>query len=74
MKIFNWLSFFFLALLVHNVPVLSHPHVFVDGGVDFVFEEEYLLSALLITWVYYEFEFLYILSSNGMSVNSQGIS
>ena len=48
LKIFNWLSSFFLALLVDNVPVLSHPHVFVNGGVNFVFEEENLLSAPLV--------------------------
>ena len=72
LKVFNWLSSFFLALLVHPAPVLSHPHVFVDGGVDFVFKEENLLSALLITWIYDEFESLYILSSYGMSVNPEG--
>ena len=55
---------------MHPLPAQSHPHVFVDGGVDFVFDEKNLLSALLITWLYEEFETLYILSSYGMSVDS----
>ena len=72
LKPIGWLSSFCLALLVHPLPLQSHPHVFVDGGVDFVFDEENLLSALLMTWLYDEFESLYILSSYGMSVNSEG--
>jgi ABC-type uncharacterized transport system substrate-binding protein len=46
-----WLSSVWLALLAHPLPAQSHPHVFVDGGVDFVFDEKNLLSALLITWL-----------------------
>ena len=67
-----WLSSVWLALLAHPLPAQSHPHVFVDGGVDFVFDEKNLLSTLLITWLYDEFETLYILSSYGMSVDSDG--
>ena len=37
-----------------------------------MFDGKNLLSALLITWLYDEFETLYILSSYGMSVNSDG--
>ena len=43
-----WLSSCYLALLVHPLPAQSHPHVFVDGGEDFMFDEKNLLSALLI--------------------------
>lgn len=48
---------FFLA-----TQATAHPHVFVDGGVDFVIEQD-RLSALKVTWLYDEFETLYILSS-----------
>ena len=43
-----WLSSVWLAPLVYPLPAQSHPHVFVDGGVDFMFDEKNLLSALLI--------------------------
>ncbi|MBO9409294.1 DUF1007 family protein [Shimia sp. R9_1] len=50
----------------------AHPHVFVDGGVDFVFDAENRLTALNVTWLYDAFETLYILSSYGMSLNAEG--
>ncbi|OUD08387.1 hypothetical protein BVC71_12810 [Marivivens niveibacter] len=52
-------------------PVVAHPHVFVDGGVDFVVENDQL-AALRVTWVYDEFETLYILSSHDLSLNLNG--
>ena len=71
LKPIGWLSSFCLALLMHPLPAQSHPHVFVDGGVDFMFDEKSAICPL-ITWLYDEFESLYILSSYGMSVNSEG--
>ncbi|MEM7524559.1 MAG: DUF1007 family protein [Pseudomonadota bacterium] len=41
----------------------AHPHVFVDGGVDFVIGEGAVLDALAVTWRYDPFQTLYILSS-----------
>jgi len=52
-------------------PAAGHPHVFVDGGVDFVFEDGTLV-ALQVTWLYDDFETLYILSSYNLSLNAQG--
>ncbi|MEO9576137.1 MAG: DUF1007 family protein [Tateyamaria sp.] len=59
-----------LATLFGN-PATGHPHVFVDGGVDFVFENDTLV-ALRVTWLYDDFETLYILSSYNLSLNAQG--
>lgn len=53
-------------------PAKAHPHVFVDGGIDFVFDEQKQLSALRVAWLYDEFETLYMLSSYGMSLNVEG--
>jgi len=61
-----------ICLAVFASAAGAHPHVFVDGGVDFVFSEETMLSALKVTWLYDEFETLYILSSHGMSMNANG--
>lgn len=38
-----------LGFAVPQAP-LAHPHVFVDGGVDFVFDATGKLSALNVTW------------------------
>ncbi len=53
-------------------PALSHPHVFVDGGVDFVFRDGAVLQEVRVTWLYDAFETLYILSSHGLSLDAQG--
>ncbi|MEL7445180.1 MAG: DUF1007 family protein [Pseudomonadota bacterium] len=59
------------SLFVPQVAV-THPHVFVDRGVDFVFEEEGKLSALNVTWKYDPFESLYPLSSLGVVPTEEG--
>lgn len=50
----------------------AHPHVFIDGGVDFHLSETNALSALRVTWLYDEFETLYMLSSHDMSLTHEG--
>lgn len=50
----------------------AHPHVFVDGGVDFVFADDTVLEALNVTWLYDEFETLYLLASYEMSLQPDG--
>lgn len=41
----------------------AHPHVFVEGGVSFILDEEQRLTALEVTWHYDLFETLFVLSS-----------
>lgn len=50
----------------------AHPHVFVDGGIDFVMGDENTLEALEVTWRYDEFETLYILSVYGLELTTDG--
>jgi len=59
----------FMALFGN--PVVGHPHVFVDGGVNFVFDDNNLV-ALHMVWLYDEFETLYMLSSYDLSLNAEG--
>lgn len=61
-----------MGLLLGASPALAHPHVFIDGGVDFQFSEDETLSALKVTWLYDEFETLYLLASNNLSLNAEG--
>ncbi|KNG95407.1 hypothetical protein ATO11_02030 [Pseudaestuariivita atlantica] len=43
-------------------PARAHPHVFVDGGVDFQITEDGTLEAIRVTWRYDELETLFLLS------------
>ena len=61
------------AMLLATVgPVRAHPHVFIDGGIDFVVQDGSVLEALQITWRYDAFESLYVLASEGFSLNENG--
>jgi len=53
-------------------PVVAHPHVFVDGGVDFVFDDGGTLTALQVTWFFDAFETLYMISEAGLRLNAEG--
>ncbi|MEM6422076.1 MAG: DUF1007 family protein, partial [Pseudomonadota bacterium] len=50
----------------------AHPHVFIDGGIDFAFAEDAVLESIAVTWRFDEFETLYMLSAHGVSLNQQG--
>ena len=52
--------------------VEAHPHVFVDGGVDFLFDDQGALTALAVTWKYDLFETLYVLSALGILPETDG--
>lgn len=69
---FGAAAFLVAASLAGGEPISAHPHVFVDGGVDFVLGEGAELRALDITWLYDEFETLYMLSSHGLALDAEG--
>lgn len=51
----------------------AHPHVFMDGGVDFAVTDG-MLSALSVTWVYDPFETLYLLSAMDVELTDGTLS
>lgn len=55
-----------LALIFMGMTVRAHPHVFIDGGVDFVFQEDGQLGSIIVTWRYDAFETLFVLSDLGI--------
>ncbi|MEM6589754.1 MAG: DUF1007 family protein [Pseudomonadota bacterium] len=61
-----------MAWLTIANPAQAHPHVFVDGGVDFRFDDEAQLTSLQVTWLYDEFETLYILANNDLDLTLDG--
>ncbi|GIT92031.1 hypothetical protein JANAI62_24880 [Jannaschia pagri] len=56
-----------LACAAWSSPALAHPHVFVDGGVDIVFDEAGQITALEITWVFDPLDSLYQVAAHGVS-------
>ena len=48
-------------------PALAHPHVFIDGGVDFVMDPGGDLVALRVTWIYDPLASLFLLEDLGIT-------
>lgn len=63
---------FLIAGLLACAPANAHPHVFIDGGVDFRIDASSMQEALEVTWLYDEFETLYILAAQDIPLNAQG--
>lgn len=71
----RWIGRFAVTVAVHTATApmtLAHPHVFIDGGVDFRLGPDHRLQALEVTWLYDPFETLYMLAANEMGLNDQG--
>jgi len=61
-----------LTLLLAAAPrAEAHPHVFIDGGVDFLFDEG-RLTAIRVTWVYDPFASLFIVEELGLDADGDG--
>lgn len=57
-----------LALLAAGAG--AHPHIFIDGGVDFRFDDQGRLEALRITWIYDPLNSLFMLEELGLPVDA----
>jgi ABC-type uncharacterized transport system substrate-binding protein len=53
-------------------PALSHPHAFIDAGVEFRFDDQGRLAALRIVWVYDDLTSLMILTDRGFDPDGDG--
>jgi ABC-type uncharacterized transport system substrate-binding protein len=60
------------AFLASASALNAHPHIFIDGGVDFHLDGNGMLHKVEVTWIYDKFETLYILSSQGISPTKDG--
>lgn len=50
----------------------SHPHVFIDTGIEFLFDAAGRVSALRIVWVYDDFTSMVILADRGFDPDGDG--
>lgn len=55
-----------LAALMAPAPLAAHPHVFIDGGVDYLFDAEGRLDSLRIVWIYDPLTSLFMLEDLGI--------
>jgi ABC-type uncharacterized transport system substrate-binding protein len=53
-------------------PALAHPHVYIDTGVEVIFDAEGRASALRIAWVYDDFFSLLIVQDRGLDPDADG--
>ncbi|MCT4557141.1 MAG: DUF1007 family protein [Pelagimonas sp.] len=60
------------AVAALGTPANTHPHVFIDGSINFVMGEDTRLEAMQVTWLYDAFETLYMLAAHEMNLNDQG--
>lgn len=55
------------------VPAAAHPHMFIDAGIEVIFDTKGQAEALRITWTYDDLTSLGVLSDRGMDVDFDGI-
>jgi ABC-type uncharacterized transport system substrate-binding protein len=61
------------ALAAAPVPLAAHPHMFIDTGVEFVFDEAGRLAALRVGWVYDAFSSMLYFEDLGLDTDYDGI-
>lgn len=53
-------------------PVLAHPHIFIDTGVELIFNAEGLATGVRVTWAYDDLYSLTYLAENGFDPDFDG--
>jgi polyphosphate kinase len=61
-----------VALALAPAAALAHPHVFIDTGLEIVFDDEGRLAAVQVVWVYDEFYTMLALEDYGMDPGFTG--
>ena len=59
--------------LIASGPALAHPHIFVDAGIEVVFNAAGQAEALRLTWTYDELISLTLLTERGMDADFDGV-
>lgn len=53
-------------------PALAHPHIFIDAGLEFLFDAEGRVAAVRVAWVYDDFTSMLYLSDRGLDPDGDG--
>jgi len=62
-----------LLLLIVPARIWAHPHVFIDTGLEFIFDADARLTHMRVTWAYDEFYSLLILEDRGLDEDGDGV-
>lgn len=61
-----------LALLALSDPAAAHPHIFIDTGLEVVFDAAGLVTGIRVTWAYDEYYALMIMEERGLDPEGDG--
>ncbi len=64
---------FALALTALPMSATAHPHVFIDAGISFIFNDQGQLSAIKVSWAYDDFYTMLQLEDMGLDADGDGI-
>lgn len=64
---------FVVALFAQPRPASAHPHVFIDAGMTFLFDDTGALAAVQIIWAYDEFYSLLLIEDRGLDPDGDGV-
>jgi ABC-type uncharacterized transport system substrate-binding protein len=67
------LSALALPLMTLPLQALAHPHVFIDSGVEVIFDDQGRATALRISWTYDSFYSLTLISEWGLDPDADGV-
>jgi ABC-type uncharacterized transport system substrate-binding protein len=62
----------FAAGLTLAPAAASHPHIFIDGGVDFLFDAEGRIESVRVTWIYDPLTSLFMFEDLGIGADDAG--
>lgn len=62
-----------LALTLTPISAVAHPHIFIDAGVSFIFNDAGVLSAVKIEWAYDDLYTLITLDDMGLDADGDGL-
>lgn len=58
--------------LLAAAPALAHPHIWIDAGVEVIFDPQGRATALRLTWVYDDFYSLLLVEERGLDADHDG--
>ncbi len=68
----KYIAPFLLSLMIAN-PVAAHPHIFIDTGLEMLFDPQGQLTHVRVTWQYDEFYSLLVTEDMGLDADFDGV-
>lgn len=62
-----------MALALMAGPAAAHPHIFIDTGLEVIFDDQGRATHLRVTWVYDDFFSLLVIEDRGLDPDGDGL-